>query len=66
MSKMTDVHWRFREEPTLADHHLCDFPGVARDAEHAIVFRPVIRQKKGGRLRECGRCAAIGRELGIP
>ena len=61
-----DVHWRFKEEATAADRHLCDFPRAALDATHSIVLRPVIRQKPGGRLRECARCAKIGKELGIP
>jgi hypothetical protein len=63
---MIDVHWLFKEEPTRVDHHLCDFPRAARDTEHSIVLRPVIRQKPGGRLRECMRCAKIGKELNIP
>lgn len=66
MSKLTSVHWLFKKEPTHAANYLCDFPRDALDAEHSIVLRPVIRQKKGGRLRECVRCAAIGKELGIP
>jgi hypothetical protein len=59
------VHWMFKEEPTRAERQLCTFPRAARDADHSIVFRPLIRQKPGGRLRECVRCAAIGKELGI-
>jgi hypothetical protein len=39
---------------------------MARDAEHSIVLRPVIRQQRGGRLRECERCATIGKGLDIP
>jgi hypothetical protein len=66
MSKTVDVHWLLKEEPTLESHQLCDFPRAARDAAHSIVLRPVIRQKTGGRLRECTRCAKIGKELGIP
>jgi hypothetical protein len=66
MSKITDVHWLFKTEPTLEAHHLCDFPRGVRGAEHSIVLRPVIRQKSGGRLRECTRCAKIGKELNIP
>jgi hypothetical protein len=66
VSKTTKVHWLFKEEPTLVDHHLCDVPRAARAVEHSIILRPVIRQKKGGRLRECVRCAAIGKELCIP
>jgi len=65
MTKVTHVHWLFKEEPTLEEHQLCDFPKGARDAPHSIVLRPVIRQKPGGRLRECVRCAKIGKELGI-
>lgn len=64
--KTVYVHWLFKEEPTLVGHHLCDFPRVARDTEHSIVLRPVIRQKPGGSLRECASCAKIGKELGIP
>ena len=60
------VHWLFKEEPTLTGHHLCDVPQAAKDTEHSIVLRPVIRQKPGGRLRECARCAKIGKELNIP
>lgn len=63
--KIVDVHWLFKLEPTLEPHHLCDLPKTARDAEHSIVLRPVLHQKVGGRLRECARCAAIGKELGI-
>lgn len=63
---ITHVHWLFKEEPTLVANHLCDSPLIARDTEHSIVLRPVIRQKRGGRLRECERCAKIGEELGIP
>ena len=66
MPKVTHVHWLFKEEPTLVEHQLCDFPRGARDAPHAIILRPVIRQKPGGRLRECVACAKIGKELGIP
>jgi hypothetical protein len=66
MSRMTNIHWLLKEEPTLEAHHLCDVPSTARDAEHSIVLRPIIRQKTGGRLRECARCAKIGEELGIP
>lgn len=66
MPKITHVHWLFKEEAVAADHHLCDFPRSARDAEHSIVLRPVIRQRPGGRLRECVRCATIGKALGIP
>jgi len=66
MPKITHIHWLFKEEPTLEDHHLCDFPRAASDSAHSIVLRPVIRQKPGGRLRECVRCAKIGKELGIP
>ena len=65
-SKFTIIHGLFNEEPTLEGHHLCDVPSAARDAEHSIVLRPVIRQRKGGRLRECDRCSAIGKEIGIP
>ena len=64
--KIIYVHWLFKEEPTLEDHHLCDFPRAAWDTEHSIVLRPVIRQRPGGRLRECTLCAKIGRTLGIP
>ena len=60
------IHWLFKEEPTLAGIPLCDVPRAARDATHSIVLRPVIRQKATGRLRECERCAAIGKELHIP
>jgi hypothetical protein len=66
MPKITHVHWLFKEEPTLVDQHLCDVPRATSDAAHSIVLRPVIRQKHGGRLRECVRCARIGKELGIP
>ncbi len=66
MSRTVAVHWLFKEEPTLVAHHLCDVSSVARTATHAIILKPVIRQKPGGRLRECPRCAAIGKELGIP
>ncbi len=66
MSKNIHVHWLFKTEPTLASHHLCDVPSAAREAEHSIVLRPVLRQKRGGRLRECARCAKIGKSLGIP
>ena len=66
MSKIIHIHWLFKEEPTRAADHLCDVPHTARDTEHSIVLRPVIRQKRGGRLRECVRCATIGKELGIP
>ena len=66
MSKITYVHWTFKEEPTLPEYHLCDVPVAAQEAEHSIVLRPVIRQKPGGRLRECPRCSKIGKELGIP
>ncbi len=67
---ITHVHWLYKAEPTLEGHHLCDFPRAARDGganvlEHSIVLRPVIRQKPGGRLRECASCAKIGKELGI-
>jgi hypothetical protein len=64
--KVVHVHWLFKEEPTRVEYHLCDVPRAAQDAEHSIVLRPVIRQKRGGRLRECDRCAAIGKELKIP
>lgn len=64
--KIVHVHWLFKEEPTLEGHHLCDFPQAARDTEHSIVLRPRIRQKPGGRLRECVRCSKIGKALGIP
>jgi hypothetical protein len=64
--KIVNVHWLFKEEPTRVAHHLCDVSGAARDAEHSIVLQPVIRQKRDGRLRECVRCAKIGKELGIP
>lgn len=64
--KLVHVHWLFKEEPTLTANHLCDVPATARDTAHSIVLRPVIRQKRGGRLRECVRCAKIGKELGIP
>lgn len=64
--KTVHVHWLFKEEPTLMANHLCDFPRASRDTEHSIVLRPVIRQKPGGRLRECVSCAKIGKELGIP
>lgn len=66
MRKITHVHWLFKEEPALAEHHLCDVSSSARNAEHSIVLRPVIRQKYGGPLRECVRCAKIGKALGIP
>ena len=66
MSKIVHVHWLYKAEPTHAADHLCDMPRAACDTEHSIVFRPVIRQKRGGRLRECARCATIGKELGIP
>lgn len=66
MSRLTHVHWLFKEEAVAAEHHLCDVPRAATDATHSIVLRPVIRQKTGGRLRECERCAAIGKGLGIP
>ncbi len=66
MSKTVSVHWLFKEEPTLTSSHLCDVPRTARNVEHSIVLRPVIRQKRGGRLRECVGCAKIGKELGIP
>ena len=66
MSKITHVHWRFKEEPTLEGQQLCDVPRTARDTPHSIILRPVIRQKPGGRLRECVKCAKIGKELGIP
>lgn len=61
-----NVHWLFKEEPTRVEYHLCDVPRAARDTEHSIVLRPVIRQRRGGRLRECVRCAKIGKALGIP
>jgi hypothetical protein len=64
--KTVSVHWLFKEEPTLAGNPLCAVPRAARDAEHSIVLRPVIRQKPRGRLRECVGCAKIGKELGIP
>jgi hypothetical protein len=64
--KLIHVHWLFKEEPTFAGQPLCDVARAARDTEHSIVLRPVIRQRSGGRLRECARCARIGRELGIP
>jgi hypothetical protein len=66
MSKVIYIHWLFKPEPTLESHHLCDVPSAAREAEHSIVLRPVIRQKRNGRLRECERCAAIGKALNIP
>lgn len=62
----TCVHWLFKEEPTRESRHLCDASRIAQEAEHSIVLRPVLRQKRGGRLRECERCAAIGKTLGIP
>jgi hypothetical protein len=65
MSSVT-VHWMFKEEPTRVERQLCTSPRAARDADHSIVLRPVIRQKPGGRLRECVRCAAIGKALEIP
>lgn len=64
--KIVHVHWLFKEEPTLVGRHLCDIPHAARDTEHSIVLRPVIRQKPHGRMSECVRCAKIGKELGIP
>ena len=63
--KIAHVHWLFKEEPVHEGYNLCDVPRAATDAEHSIVLRPVIRQKHGGRLRECVRCAAIGKALGI-
>ena len=66
MTKPTYIHWRFKEEAVFTEHHLCDFPNAARDAEHSIVLRPIIRQKPGSHLRECPHCAKIGKELGIP
>jgi hypothetical protein len=66
MSKLTHVHWLFKEEAVHAGQHLCDVPRAAHSAAHSIVLRPVIRQKRGGRLRECVRCSAIGKALGIP
>lgn len=65
-AKIVLVHWLFKQEPTLTGHPLCDTPSAAQDAEHSIVLRPILRQKRGGRLRECPRCAKIGESLGIP
>ena len=59
------VHWLFKEEPTRVGQHLCEVPTAARRVMHSIVFRSIIRQERGGRLRECSRCAAIGKEIGI-
>ena len=66
MSKTTHVHWLFKEESTLVGNHLCDVP--ARRARRRALDRapPIIRQKPGGRLRECASCAKIGKELHIP
>jgi len=66
MTKPTYVHWLFKEEPTLEAHHLCDFPASAMQAEHSIVLRPIIRQRPGSPLRECPRCAKIGKDLSTP
>ena len=66
MTKSVHVHWLFKEEPTLEGHHLCDVSNAARAATHSIVLRPVIRQKPGSTLRECPRCAKVGKALGIP
>lgn len=60
------VHWLLQEEPTREGYRLCDCPSTARNAPHSIVLRPIFRQQRGGRLRECARCAKIGKELGIP
>ncbi len=49
----TYVHWLFQ------------VPRAAQEAANSIVLRPVLRQKRGGRLRECPRCAVIGKGLGI-
>ena len=64
--KIVRVHWSYKEDPTLEGFQLCGVSRAARDAAHSIVLRPVIRQKPGGALRECSRCAKIGKELGIP
>lgn len=66
MSTLTHVHWLFKEEATREAHHLCDFPGTAREAEHSIVLRPIFRKKHGAHVRECVKCTAIGKSLGIP
>ena len=64
--KTVHVHWQFKTEPTLEALQLCDYPRGVKGTTHSIVFRPVIHQQRGGRLRECPDCAKIGKELGIP
>ena len=60
------IHWLFKLEPTQTSQDLCSAPVAAREAEHSIILRPIIKQRRGGRLRECPHCATLGKELRIP